>query len=123
MTRINLVDPEELSRQHLIAEYRELPRVFNLVRKAIARGESPDDKRNPSEYVLGAGHVRFFYNKAEFLAKRFALLVAEMKSRNYNTSWIAQDISDIPEAWKLDYIPTPYAICLNRQRIAERTGR
>lgn len=30
MTRINRIPVEELSRQHLVAEYRELPRVFAL---------------------------------------------------------------------------------------------
>lgn len=60
MTRINCIPPRELSREHLIAEYRELPRIFALVRAAIARGESPDDPRNPTSYTLGAGHVRFF---------------------------------------------------------------
>ena len=29
MTRINLVHPSQLSDQHLMAEYRELPRIVN----------------------------------------------------------------------------------------------
>ncbi|MBP7000765.1 pyrimidine dimer DNA glycosylase/endonuclease V [Amaricoccus sp.] len=41
MTRINVVPPEELSRAHLVAEYRELPRVFGMVRAMIARGLDP----------------------------------------------------------------------------------
>lgn len=41
MTRINVIEPSRLSDQHLGAEYRELPRVFGLVRDAIARGERP----------------------------------------------------------------------------------
>jgi hypothetical protein len=40
MTRINCIDPALLSDKHLGAEYRELPRIFNLVRDAIKRGES-----------------------------------------------------------------------------------
>ena len=65
MTRINCVPPSELTVQHLVAEYRELPRIFALVRAAIARGERPDDTRNPTEYRLGSGHVRFFTAKVE----------------------------------------------------------
>lgn len=33
MTRINLVDPSELSRSHLQGEYHEITRVFALARK------------------------------------------------------------------------------------------
>jgi len=33
MTRINLVPPEELCDQHLLAELRELPRIPNAVLK------------------------------------------------------------------------------------------
>jgi len=28
MTRINLINPEKLTDQHLLAVYRELPRIF-----------------------------------------------------------------------------------------------
>lgn len=38
MTRINLVDPSTLHTKHLIAEYRELPRVFALAEAAAFRG-------------------------------------------------------------------------------------
>lgn len=40
MTRINLIPPSELHYKHLVAEYRELPRVFGLVRRAQANGWS-----------------------------------------------------------------------------------
>ena len=61
MTRINVVPPAELCNKHLLAEYRELPRVFGLAKPV-------DDA--PSAYVLGKGHVRFFYDKLGYLAKR-----------------------------------------------------
>ncbi|CUW45036.1 endonuclease V [Brucella vulpis] len=78
MTRINCIPPAELTGPHLVAEYRELPRVFALVRAAIQRGEAPQDPRNPQQYTLGAGHVRFFYARLGYLAKRQAALIAEM---------------------------------------------
>ncbi len=37
MTRINCVPVEELSGPHLVAEYRELPRVFALAQRAATR--------------------------------------------------------------------------------------
>ncbi|MGP2427932.1 pyrimidine dimer DNA glycosylase/endonuclease V, partial [Escherichia coli] len=39
MTRINLTLVSELADQHLMAEYRELPRVFGAVRKHVANGK------------------------------------------------------------------------------------
>lgn len=43
MTRINIVPPEELTDQHLMREYQELPRILGLVRKALAKGKTPAD--------------------------------------------------------------------------------
>ncbi len=86
MTRINCIPTSELSGPHLVAEYRELPRVFALVRAAISRGESPTDPRNPPAYTLGKGHVRFIYSRFSYLAKRQASLIAEMQRRGYRPS-------------------------------------
>lgn len=124
MTRINCIPPSELSGPHLVAEYRELPRVFTLARAAIARGERPDDRRNPREYTLGTGHVRFFYSRLGYLALRQAALVAEMKARGYAPKFTDTDglLSGIPDEWCRDWTPTPEAIALNRDRIAERGG-
>lgn len=60
MTRINLVPPEELSRQHLVAEYRELPRIFALVRAAQGKGLKPANIKAPAVYVLGRGTKKQF---------------------------------------------------------------
>lgn len=122
MTRINCVPPSELTGPHLIAEYRELPRIFCLVRAAIARGENPDDGRNPASYRLGAGHVRFFYPRLGYLAKRQQALVAEMLNRGYSPNFTdpAQLLAGIPVGWQGDWIPSEEALQLNRSRITER---
>lgn len=122
MTRINCIPPNELARPHLVAEYRELPRVFALVRAAIARQERPDDPRNPCEYCLGAGHVRFFYSRLGYLARRQAALVAEMKARGYQPLFTDTHhlLDGFPEAWCQDWEPTAEALALNRARIADR---
>lgn len=123
MTRINCVPPSELTRQHLVAEYREIGRVFALVRKAVERGERPDDKRNPHSYTLGTGHVRFFYPRLGYVRDRFAELVAEMKYRGYNPQFErAPQSGDIPSEWWGDWSPDNAAIAINRSRIAERNG-
>ncbi len=122
MTRINCISPVELSQLHLIAEYRELPRVFALVRRAVTRGEFPDDPRNPREYTLGRGHLRFFYPRLGYLLIRQAALIAEMQARGYRTLYSSVDqLSDgIPEGWLGAWEPTQSAITLNRARIKLR---
>ncbi|RYD63982.1 MAG: endonuclease V [Verrucomicrobiaceae bacterium] len=123
MTRINVVAPTELSRQHLVAEYRELPRIFNLVRKAIERGERPDLLAIP-EYTLGRGHVRFFYPRLLYLADRQAALVAEMQARGYAPFYTEHPTithADIPREWWSDWLPDEHAYAINRARIAERS--
>lgn len=121
MTRINCVPVEELSRQHLIAEYRELPRVFNLARKAYERQAITAAQT----YTLGKGHLLFFYTRLGYLAKRHEELVAEMQRRGYKptfTTALTLAHADIPAALWGDWTPTPEALGLNRQRIAERTA-
>lgn len=53
MTRINVIPVKELENMHLLAEYRELPRIFQLSKKAY------EDKRKvkaPKFHTLGKGH-------------------------------------------------------------------
>lgn len=124
MTRINCVPVQELSGAHLIAEYRELPRCFRLMRAAQARGERPSDPRNPAKYVLGTGHVRFFYDKGLYLLKRQTELVAEMLRRGYKPNHM-DPASMVPydmDPWRMmDWVPDEAALALNRARLAERS--
>ncbi len=120
MTRINCVSVQELSQQHLVAEYRELPRVFNLARKALER----NDIQYFEEYRLGKGHLLFFYTRLGYLARRHAELVQEMLRRGYKptfTSPLRDAHSDIPDVLWGDWNPTEEAIKLNRRRILERS--
>jgi len=77
----------------------------------------------PSTYVLGTGHVKFFYDKMLFLQRRFEDLVNEMLSRGYKPTYKDSSIF-IPEnkAFYNDYVPTEEAMRLNRERINERLG-
>lgn len=121
MTRINLVSPEELTDQHLMREYQELPRIVGLVRKAIHKGRKPSDFKIASDYILGSGHVTFFYNKLEFLRKRQLSLIAELLVREYKiVHQEGLDLYDIPNEWKGDYIPTNNGLMLSRERIREK---
>jgi len=120
MTRINCVPVEELTDKHLVAEYRELPRVFGLVDAAHARGESPYDERNPKEYTLGAGHVRFFYPRLWYLHDRFGQLVVEMQKRGFKPKHTKIPECTAPSSFWQNWEPTEEALKINRDRIQDR---
>jgi deoxyribonuclease (pyrimidine dimer) len=109
MTRINLVPPNELCNQHLIAEYRELPRVFALARPL-------PDSEMPKQYTLGKGHVKFFYDKLTYLENRFTLLVNECIKRGFNIQY-TQPKHSTTIGLHNNYTPTQEALELNRERI------
>lgn len=126
MTRINVVPVDELTRQHLVAEYREIVRIFALVRNSQVKHKTLNNFRKHNtindEYVLGTGHVKFFYDKLNFILKRYHALIDEMRSRQYSPSPISDQelMLDINIEWFGDYIPTTNAITINRERINKR---
>lgn len=124
MTRINLVDPKLLVRQHLVAEYRELPRIYALVRSRIAAGETLAQAQalSPPAYTLGTGHCRFFYPRLGWLTHRFNALVTEMRARGYQPTHtrIPEFALDIPSGWHGQWEPTPACVALNVERINTR---
>lgn len=74
MTRINVgVDPGELCDQHLLAEYRELPRLWDF------------DSANapPPHFKLGSGHVLWCAQWQGYLANRYLTIVEEMRQRGF----------------------------------------
>lgn len=124
MTRINVVDPSELSREHLVAEYREIMRLpGNLHTWLNRKSKPPSFDEIPSEYKLGTGHVKFFFDKFKYLELRFESLVNEMLARGYNPKFRDSSIFCVDNLYYNDYNPTEEAIAINRQRIQERTKK
>jgi len=85
MTRINAdLEPERLSDQHLMAEYRELPMVLASLRRSL-RTQSIETvvAKIPKRFTLGKGHVTFFYNKLFFLMGRYSTLRRELQIRGF----------------------------------------
>ena len=121
MTRINCIPPAELRDKHLLAEYRELPRVFKLAHAAFHRGDDPMDF--PGLYTLGKGHVRFFYDKLGWLKFRHEDLVAEMHRRGWEPKHLRVPAiaNNLPPSWWGFWHPTADAITINRERIRQRT--
>lgn len=123
MTRINVIPVEQLCRQHLISEWRELPRCFTLAYKA-SQSNKPWTDKQPKQFCLGTGHVIFWYDKLSYLAERHAQLTLEMLKRGYKPSFtgcLKEEWQDsIPASYWKDYNPTAEAIAVNLQRINER---
>lgn len=120
MTRINCVPPEELSRQHLLAEWKELPRVFTLAAKAFREGRR---LKAPETYTLGPGHVTFFYRRLGYCRDRFYALRDEMLRRGYRPGFEAPPPTDLnDDDWWQPWQPDDQALAINRQRILERTN-
>lgn len=118
MTRINLPSPSLLADQHLLAEVRELPRVFALARAWSARGK---DTRIPPAFTLGEGHVAFFYpaDRQAYCAARLRVLRAECARRGFKLA----EYGDIPAfdpgpggVW----FPDAAAIALSRSRLVAK---
>lgn len=129
MTRINLVDPQYLTDEHLMAEYRELPRIFTAVLKAQEAGKKPSDYSIPEKYKLGKGHVTFFYDKCDWLLCRYNSLVNELLHRGFNldsniySSVISEAVLGIRSSWFSDYSPTPEEVYINMYRLSVRHFR
>lgn len=122
MTRINIIDPSELYDQHLVAEYREIFMVVPSLRRSLNRKTPFKKSEIPNTYTLNRGHVKFFYNKLEYLQKRYQSLITEMKRRGMNpdAKRTFPDISDLPEWTKGDWSPTLEEQKIVRARIEKR---
>ncbi len=114
MTRINVIDPIALTDQHLMAEYRELPRVIPLARAAIGR-----NVKAPKNYTMGTGHVTFFYDKTPWLVQRHAAIVTELLKRGYDlkrTDALVPVEGYAPSDWS----PSPADVDVNMERLRLR---
>ena len=118
MTRINCVNVSELTDKHLVAEYRELPRLAKHAAQKYARNPNFIP---PESYRLGKGHMDFFVDKGGWLAIRHSQLVQEMLRRGFTVNFPEYPDTH-PDVWQGDWKPDQNAIELNRQRIKERGG-
>ena len=88
MTRINTgIEAKELPNKLLLAELREIKRIPNVIKSGRYNMSG-----QPEEFTLGTGHVKFFYDKLEYLLERYNNLRWEALYRGFN-------VSDWSEAW------------------------
>lgn len=85
MTRVNCIPVWELADQHLIAEYRELPRC---IKQDIYIGDAPE------AYCLGKGHMKWAKSHSVYLIVRYYKLCEEMKHRGFKTNYSYGDLVD-----------------------------
>lgn len=116
MTRINAnIQPARLCDQHLLAEHREIKRIPNTIKsgKAVI-------KNIPSDFRLGAGHVKFFYDKLGFLQKRYVSLYEECVKRGFNVTNYEECFECLPKELLGTYDFTDLDNDLVKERIKER---
>lgn len=126
MTRINSnLDPKLLKRMHLIAEYREITMVPAALRRSLRTKSKQEILASiPKKFTLNAGHVKFFYDKQEFLRKRFHRICSEMARRGYKYD----PTREIPfvgfdPAFNNDWSSTPEDDAIVQERIALRISQ
>ena len=127
MTRINLVNPRELTDQHLFAEFREIKMIpKSFARSIYARGFVGAINLVGADFTLNKGHVSFFYDKGLYLHERYALLKWELQMRgvNYNTEseFDPDSLMTNADCWN-NWSPTKKDFALIRERIAERIAQ
>ena len=121
MTRINIIPPEELQDQHLVAEYRELFMVGSSLVRSLRSPNWDPVKKIPKKFTLNKGHVSFFYDKGLYLYNRYNELIDEMKRRGMNpdperTFKREQWPDDLFNDWQ----PSAEDQAITRERIALR---
>ena len=122
MTRINIVEPTELTDQHLIAEYREIFMVAGSLHRTLMSKLGYVESKVPVQYTLNKGHVYFFYNKGKYLHKRYNMLIDEMKYRGFkpNRNRVFPKKIFVDTGLYKDWIPHVEDYKIIRQRIKER---
>lgn len=120
MTRINVVPVDELCDKHLLAEYRELPRIYGAAKRWYVNQGTLKDI--PPTYRMGKGHVKFFFIRLTFCYNRHRQLYHQCLFRKFNVQYGPRlEAVEWAPAWMMnDYDPTPEAFAINRERIAER---
>ena len=125
MTRINLVNPSELSDQHLIAEYREIFMVGSALQRSLkSKSWGKTITKLPKEFTLNRGHVKFFYNKGRYLHKRYLKIIEEMKDRGMNPDPARKfKREQWPKEFYNDWEPEKEDLAIVRERIKDKVNQ
>lgn len=124
MTRVNIIPVQELTDQHLFAEYREITRLFALVKQACDKYPiNTVLKKVVPTYRLSTGHVVFFYDKLDFIERRYFELKDEVLKRGFNIT-LKDDITEfrqiIDKRFYNDFTPNKNDMAINIERLIEK---
>jgi len=122
VTRINLVDPEELTDQHLMAEYREIRLLCANFQRTLRSKQGFVEKKVPPQFTLNKGHVYFFYNKGKYIHDRYYALREELNKRNYDAK-LDFPLDNWPEHLYNDWTPNERDKKVIRERISLRISQ
>jgi deoxyribonuclease (pyrimidine dimer) len=116
MTRINAgIPPAKLTDKHLIAEHREITRIP----RAVAKGKY-SMSGVPDQFTLGTGHVKFFYNKLQYLLDRYHQIYQECIRRGFNVQNWSSAWEGVPPEMMGRWEPDSRSIEIIEARIRER---
>jgi len=120
LTRINIIPVEDLTDQHLMAEYREIFMIGSALQRSL-KSEQWDPKRIPKKFTLNTGHVMFFYDKGKYLYKRYDQIKEELTKRNFNLDKSRLfKTTQFPTDYYNDWEPTKEDQAIVWKRIEER---
>ena len=132
MTRVNTIEPQDISDQALMAFYRELPMIHGALNRSLRKWfecgrtiVSADELGIPPTYRLNAGHVKFFYDKKQYLATQWNLLIKELAARKYNIDPVGRTVnwSIFDHVEQTAWSPDSVAHKINIDRLVERLYR
>jgi deoxyribonuclease (pyrimidine dimer) len=103
-----------------MAEYREMFMVGSALQKSL-KSPNWDKNRIPKELTLGTGHVMIFYDKGQYLYKRYEQIRKELTKRNYKLDKTRLfKVTQFPTEYYNDWTPTDRDRAILRERIQER---
>lgn len=111
MTRINAsLNPKYLTDEQILAEHRGIKRIpWFLSRALYLNCERTVLDSVPESFILKEGHIKFFYDKQEFLVKRYQLIYQECLNRGFNVIDLSGSWDKVrslaPRFWQ-DWEPT-----------------
>jgi len=117
MVRINLIKPQFLSDQHLLAEHNEIQMLITWKNKHSVSKDS-----DPTHFTLNKGHMSFFRNKGLYLALRLLSLNNECKKRGFKGNIRVNLLSLIFGKSKI-YSPKSEDLIVIKERILNRLNQ
>ena len=91
--------------------------VGGSLKRTLASKNGYQESKVPKKYTLNAGHVYFFYNKGQYLDKRYQELIKEMKKRGFKpdkTRTFPKEIFVKPNHQSICYSDKDFNISIKR---------